>query len=59
MIIDILKSKGHKHTILDTFVQPKLPSEETDPAKITVHETLLKIWKVNNGKAKVAICTNC
>ncbi len=58
MIIDILKSKGLEHTILDSFVTPKISLNEMDPTKITTYETFLKLWKVNNGKAKVAIRIN-
>jgi hypothetical protein len=59
MIMDILESKGLEDTILPAFIKPVLNAGENDAVKIKDHETLLKAWKVNNGKAKVAIRSNC
>ena len=59
IIMDILESKSLEHTILPSFIQPTISSDETDSSKIAEHQALLKTWKAHNGKAKVAIRMNC
>jgi hypothetical protein len=59
MIMDILESKGLEDTILPTFEKPKIDDSEKDKAKIKAYAELLKVWKINNDKAKLAICSNC
>ena len=59
MISMMLLSKALEHTILSSFKEPQISPVETDPAKIAEYEALLKTWKINNGKAMMAICLNC
>ncbi len=45
-------------TSLPTFKEPKIFINEKNLIKIVAHKVLLKTWKVNNGKTKLAIYIN-